>query len=271
MSDATTTPVTVTRLRKMKQAGEKIAVLTSYDAAFAKVSEEAGVDVLLVGDTLGMVVQGKETTVPVTMEDMIYHTRMVRRVTRRTLVIADFPFMTYTTPEQALENAARLMQEGGAQMVKLEGGLTEVEIVSRLSKHGIPVCAHVGLLPQSIYKLGGYRVQGRDKAAAKAILTDAKALQQAGADMIVLECIPIALAKDISQALEIPTIGIGAGVECDGQVLVLYDMLGITPGHRPKFSKDFLAGQSGGISAAISDYVKDVKSGTFPAEEHSFV
>ncbi len=261
--------VSVTTLRKMKEAGEKFAALTAYDASFARLLDEAGVVVALVGDSLGIVLQGEESTVPVTLDEMIYHTRLVRRGCERAMVVADLPFMTYTSPEQAMNSAARLMKEGGAQMVKLEGGALMVETVRALAQRGVPVCAHLGLLPQSVHKLGGYRVQGRDSEAAEIMLADALALEQAGADLLVLECIPRQLAKHISETLSIPVIGIGAGPDTDGQVLVLYDMLGITPGKRPSFSRDFLA-ETGSVSAAIVAYMQQVRSGIFPGDEHSF-
>lgn len=260
--------VTVTTLRKMKREGEKIAMLTAYDASFGKVLDENGVDVVLVGDSLGMVIQGHDTTVPVTMDDMVYHTRAVAKTCQRALVIGDLPFMSYTSPEMALRNSARLMQESGAQMVKLEGGAPQVATVAQLAHHGVPVCAHLGLQPQSVHKLGGYRVQGRDEAVAKQMVADAKALQDAGADLLVLECVPVALAQQITQELEIPTIGIGAGRECDGQVLVLHDMLGISP-RAPKFSHDFI-GSGATIAQAVASYVQAVKAGTFPEDQHCF-
>lgn len=260
--------VTVTALRKMKREAEKIVMLTAYDASFAKVLDEQGVEIILVGDSLGMVIQGHDTTVPVTMDDMIYHTRAVAKASQYALVIGDLPFMSYTSPELALRNSARLMQESGAQMVKLEGGAPQVATVRQLTHHGVPVCAHLGLQPQSVHKLGGYRVQGRDAAVAQQMLDDAKALQDAGADMVVLECVPVALAAQITQALEIPTIGIGAGRECDGQVLVLHDMLGISP-RAPKFSQDFI-GTGATIPQAVAAYVQAVKTGAFPADQHCF-
>ena len=261
--------ITVTSLRGMKQAAEKIAVLTAYDASFAHILDEAGVEILLVGDSLGMVVQGRETTLPVTLDDMIYHTRMVAAGSQRALIMADMPFMSYANPQQALENAGRLMKEGGAHMVKLEGGAPLVETVRGLSAYGIPVCAHLGLLPQSVHKLGGYRVQGKDAESAEHMLLDARAMEAAGADVLLLECVPATLAVEIAAALEIPVIGIGAGPGVDAQVLVLYDMLGITPGKRPRFSQDFLQ-QGGDIRAAVTAYVQAVKSGAFPAAEQSF-
>lgn len=261
--------VSVATLRKMKEAGEKFSALTAYDASFARLLDEAGVAVALVGDSLGMVLQGGESTVSVTVDEMIYHTRLVRRGCERAMVVADMPFMSYATPDLAMHTAARLMKEGGAQMVKLEGGALMVETVRQLTQRGVPVCAHLGLLPQSVHKLGGYRVQGRDSEAAEAMLADALAMEQAGADLLVLECIPRLLARRISEALSIPVIGIGAGPDTDGQVLVLYDMLGITPGKRPSFSRDFLA-ETGTVAAAITAYVLQVRAGTFPGDEHSF-
>ena len=260
-------PITVTTLAKLKSAREKFTVLTAYDASFAALLEAAGVEVLLVGDSLGMVVQGQRTTVPVTIEDMIYHTRNVARGCRTALLMADMPFASYAAVDQAVGNAARLMREGGAQMVKLEGGAWLVETVRQLSRNGIPVCAHLGLLPQSVHKLGGYKVQGREEAAAQQILDEALALQDAGADVALVECIPAELATRLAEALTIPLIGIGAGPGCDAQVLVSYDMLGITPGRRPKFSKDFLTGHDS-VQAAVEAYVRAVKSGEFPGPEH---
>ena len=260
-------PITITTLAKMKRDREKFAVLTAYDASFAAMMEAAGVEVLLVGDSLGMVVQGQRTTVPVTMEDMIYHTRLVARGCQTALLMADMPFASYATVEQGVRNAARLMGEGGARMVKLEGGGWLVETVRQLSRNGIPVCAHLGLLPQSVHKLGGYRVQGREEASARQIIDEALALQEAGADVALAECIPAELAARLTEALDIPLIGIGAGAGCDAQVLVSYDMLGITPGRRPRFSKNFLTGHDS-LQAAVEAYVRAVKSGEFPGPEH---
>jgi 3-methyl-2-oxobutanoate hydroxymethyltransferase len=252
----------------MKQTGEKIAMLTAYDASFARVLDNQGVDIILVGDSLGMVIQGHDTTVPVTIDEMVYHTRAVTQGSQRALVIGDLPFMSYTSPEMALRNSARLMQEGRAHMVKLEGGAPQVATVAQLAHHGVPVCAHLGLQPQSVHKLGGYRVQGRDEAVAKQMLADAKALQDAGADLLVLECVPVAVAAEITQALTIPVIGIGAGRECDGQVLVLHDMLGISA-KAPKFSQDFM-GDGATIPQAVAAYVQAVKANTFPQDQHCF-
>jgi len=259
----------LTHLRKMKAENDKIAVLTAYDASFGHHLELAGVDVILVGDSLGMVIQGQESTLPVTVDDMIYHTRNVIRGTETVFVIADMPFMSYANTEQAIHNAARLMAEGGAHMVKLEGGAVVADTVKQLVDRGIPVCAHLGLLPQSVHRLGGYRVQGRDDDAAEQLIQDALSLQQAGADMVVLECVPAELAKRVTAAVDMAVIGIGAGSDVDGQVLVLYDMLGLTPGKRPRFSHDFLA-DTGAIPAALKKYVQDVKSGYFPSSEHHF-
>ncbi len=263
------TPVTVTVLRRLKQAGEKFACLTAYDATFAAVLDSAGVEVLLVGDTLGMVVQGRETTLPVTMDDMVYHARAVGRGRRRALLMVDMPFMSYATTGQALTNAARLMREGLAQMVKLEGGRLQAETVRQLAERGIPVCAHLGLTPQSVHKLGGYRVQGREEAAAHAIVEDARALEQAGADVLLLECVPSSLSERIVSTVAVPVIGIGAGPACDGQVLVLYDMLGITPGPLPRFVRDFMSGTQS-VHGAVAAYVQAVKQGTFPGPEHGY-
>jgi len=261
--------LSLTALRKMKAAQEKIAVLTAYDASFSHALEHAGVEVILVGDSLGMVIQGQESTVPVTVDDMIYHTANVVRGCETPFIIADMPFMSYANADKAIANAARLMAEGGAQMVKLEGGAVIVDTVEQLTSRGIPVCAHLGLLPQSVHRLGGYIVQGREQQAAEELLADAIRLEQAGADMLVLECVPATLAKRVTEALSIPVIGIGAGKDCDGQVLVIYDMLGLTPGRRPRFSHDFLA-ETGSIQAALSRYVQAVKAAEFPNAEQQF-
>ncbi len=257
--------ITVTHLAQLKTRGEKIAMLTCYDAGFAPLLEEARVEVILVGDSLGMVVQGHDSTVPVSLEAMLYHTRLVSRASQRALVLADMPFLSYTSAQQALETAACLVKEGGAQMVKLEGGTHQLGIVEALSEQGVPVCAHLGLQPQSILRLGGYRVQGKAPEAAELMQREAKALEEAGAQLLVLECVPAQLAQEISVSLKIPVIGIGAGVHCDGQVLVLHDVLGISR-HRPRFSRDFLA-QGGGIAQALKAYVSAVKAGNFPNTE----
>lgn len=253
----------------MARAGEKIAMLTCYDASFAGVLEEAGVEVLLIGDSLGMVLQGKESTLSVTLGDVGYHTRCVSRGSKRAFIVADMPFGSYhLSPEQAFENAATLIS-AGAHMVKLEGGETMAEAITFLSKRGVPVCAHLGLTPQSIHQLGGYRVQGTSDEAARVILRDAKILQEAGAGMLVLEAVPAQLAKAVTESIAIPTIGIGAGVDCSGQVLVLHDMLDVYPGRRARFVKNFLKG-SDSIQHAVQRYVEEVKSKTFPAAEHCF-
>lgn len=263
-------PVTVTTLRDMKRAGEKIACLTAYDFSFASLLDRAGVDLVMVGDSLGMVVQGHESTLPVSMADMIYHSACVARAVRRALLVVDLPFMSYQkNPEQALASAGRLMQRGGAHVVKLEGGAVMAPTVRFLTERGVPVCAHIGLTPQSVHQLGGYRVQGRGDEAARRLTTDARALQEAGASLLVLEAVPAGLARDISSDLDIPTIGIGAGVHCDGQVLVLHDMLGIYPRPSPKFSHNFMPGNDS-IEAAVRAYVTAVKDGRFPGPEHSY-
>ncbi|MCI0506060.1 MAG: 3-methyl-2-oxobutanoate hydroxymethyltransferase [Gammaproteobacteria bacterium] len=261
--------ITVATLKKMKAAGEKFVCLTAYDALFAQVLEAAGIEILLVGDSLGMVIQGHESTLPVTIDDIVYHTQTVHRGSKQALIMADMPFMSYINETQALENAARVLKEGGAHIVKLEGGAAFAGIVRQLTAHGIPVCGHLGLLPQSVNKIGGYKVQGTDAQSAKSILNDAKILEQAGCDVMLLECVPLELARQVTESLSIPVIGIGAGPHCDGQVLVLQDMLGITPGKRPRFTHDFLK-DTGSVSAAVEAYVKAVKTGAFPLEQHSF-
>jgi 3-methyl-2-oxobutanoate hydroxymethyltransferase len=264
----TAKPVTAATLAAMKGRGERIACLTCYDASFCRLLEDAGVEVVLVGDSLGMVIQGRETTLPVTLRDMVYHAACVSRGRRRSLLVTDLPFLSYATPERALASAARLMQGGGAHMVKLEGGGAVVDTVRLLAGNGVPVCAHLGLLPQSVHRLGGYRYQGLDPSSAEAIRRDALALEQAGAGLLVLECVPAQLAGEISKALAIPVIGIGAGSRCDGQVLVLYDVLGLTPGRPPRFSKDFTAG-AGSIDGALKAFVEAVKDGSFPGPEQT--
>lgn len=260
---------TIATLQRYKTTQQKIAALTCYDASFAQIAEQAGVDLLLVGDSLGMVVQGHTSTLPVTLDDMIYHTAHVARASQQALLIADMPFMSYGNPEQAFHNAGRLMQAGGAQMVKLEGGAIMVPIVRYLTERGIPVCAHLGLLPQSIHQLGSYQVQGRAPDAAHQLRQDAEQLQAAGAQLLVVECIPSALAASLSQTLPIPVIGIGAGAATDGQILVLYDMLGISLNKIPRFAHNFLA-EAGHIPAAIQAYVTAVRNGSFPTAQHSF-
>ena len=258
--------ITTQTLQQMKQQGEKIACLTAYDASFAEQLEQQGVDVILVGDSLGMVIQGKDTTLAVSVNDMIYHTACVTENIRRPLVIIDMPFMSYSNEAQAVGNAARMIRESGATMVKLEGGKTMLPIIKSLTEKGIAVCGHLGLTPQSVHQLGGYRVQGKTADEYQQILNDALALEKTGASLLVLECVPSALAKEITASLKIPTIGIGAGADCDGQVLVLHDMLGVSS-LVPKFSRNFLEDQAN-IPAAIDSYVQAVKAQTFPGLEH---
>ncbi len=263
-------PVTVPGLRAMKAQAQRIAMLTAYDASFAWQLEAAGIDVALVGDSLGMVVQGYANTLPVTLEHMVYHTAAVARGLRATLLLADLPFMADRDVAHVLEAGARLVGEAGAAMVKIEGAARHVlEGIAALTAHAIPVCAHLGLTPQSVHRFGGFRVQGREQEAADRVLADALAVQAAGADLLVMEGVPVELGRRVTGALAIPVIGIGAGPDCDGQVLVMHDLLGITPGKRPRFSKDFLAGRDS-VAAAINAYAEDVRSGAFPAPEHCF-
>ena len=261
--------VTIDYLQGLKQAGEKIAALTAYDASFARIMDEAGVEIILVGDSLGMVLHGAEDTLSVSMQDMIYHCKMVSRVSRQALVVVDMPYRSYETGSEACDNALELMEMGGAEVVKLEGGADKAKIVEDLVSRGIPVCGHIGLQPQSVRKYGGYKVQGRNEEQAELILADAKALQAAGACMMVLECIPVALAERITNEVSVPAIGIGAGADCDGQVLVIYDVLGLSP-HSPYMAKNFL-NETGSIQSAVREYIYAVKTGTFPGMEHSFI
>jgi 3-methyl-2-oxobutanoate hydroxymethyltransferase len=262
-------PVNVSTLRRMKEGDEPIACLTAYDASYAALVDAAGTDLVLVGDSLGMVVQGHDTTVPVTVNDIIYHCRNVARGLRRAFLVADMPFMSYTEPHQALDNAVRLMQEGGAMMVKLEGGDDQVEIVAHLARHDIPVCAHLGLKPQSVHKIGGFKVQGREPDKAREMRDAARRLEDAGADIVLLECVPNEVAQTITKALHVPVIGIGAGPHVDGQILVLYDILDITQGRTPRFVKNFQAGRDSPL-AALEAYVGAVKDGSYPEPEHCF-
>ena len=260
---------TLTKLQSMRSKGEKIAVLTCYDASFAALLEAQGVDVLLVGDSLGMVLQGHETTLPVTLDDMVYHTACVARGSKQAFILSDMPFGTFQiSPQKAFTHAEKLMV-AGAQMVKLEGGAVMVETVCFLTKRGIPVCGHIGLTPQSVNQLGGYRVQGKEPAAAQKLLQDAVALEQAGASMLLLEAVPALLAAEITSQLTIPTIGIGAGAACSGQVLVLHDMLDIYPGKKARFVKNYMQGAAS-VTDAVAHYVREVKAGEFPGTEHSF-
>ena len=263
-----TRPITLSQLQKMKAEGEKFTCLTSYDATFTHVMNAAGVETILIGDSLGMVIQGQDSTLPVTIADMCYHISAVKRGNSHAFLIADMPFMSYSKPEQALDNAAKLMQ-AGANMVKLEGGSWLCDTVKLLSQRGIPVCAHLGLTPQAVHKLGGYKVQGKTTAAAETIKQESLALEAAGADILLYECIPTELGREITALVSVPTIGIGAGQHTDGQVLVLHDMLGINLGKRPRFVKNFLTdGRS--IQQAFEAYVDEVKHTTFPAAEHGF-
>ena len=262
-------PVNVSTLRDMKERGEPIACLTAYDASFAVLIDAAGTDLVLVGDSLGMVIQGHDTTVPVTVDDIIYHTKIVSRGLRRAFLVADMPFMSYSDPAQALHNAVQMMQEGGAMMIKLEGGAGQIEIVEHLARHDIPVCAHLGLKPQSVHKIGGFRVQGREPEQAQQMVENAKRLQDAGADIVLLECVPNELGAAVNEALHVPVIGIGAGPNVDGQILVLYDILDITQGKTPKFVRNFMHGNDSPL-AALSSYVKAVKDRSYPAPEHCF-
>jgi len=262
--------VTTAVIRDMKRKGEKIAMLTAYDYPTALIVDEAGVDIILVGDSLGMVILGYDSTLPVTMDEMIHHTKAVSRAVKRAMVVGDMPFMSYqVSAEDALYNAARFLQEAGAQGVKMEGGREVAEITRRITSAGIPVMAHLGLTPQSVHQFGGYKVQGKEDASAKRIIEDAKLLEEAGAFSLVLECVPATLAKAVTESLTIPTIGIGAGVDCDGQVLVLHDMLGMFEKFIPKFVKTY-AKLNVQMKESIQQYIDDVKRSIFPEKKHSF-
>lgn len=261
-------PTTVSHLRQWKQEQRKFATITAYDASFAQLFAEQGIKVLLVGDSLGMTLQGHDSTLPVTVADVAYHTRAVRRGAPASLLLADLPFMSYATPEQACQSSAELMR-AGANMVKLEGGSWLCETVKMLAERAVPVCGHLGLTPQSVNVFGGYKVQGRDELAAKQLLIDAQNLELAGMQLLVLECVPTELARQVTETLSIPVIGIGAGNATDGQILVMHDALGITGGHIPKFAKNFLA-ESGDIRSAIQLYIQEVEQGIYPDEAHSF-
>jgi 3-methyl-2-oxobutanoate hydroxymethyltransferase len=262
-------PVNVSTLRDMKAKGEPIACLTAYDASYGALVDAGGADLVLVGDSLGMVIQGHDTTVPVTVDDVVYHSRAVARGLRRAFLVADMPFMSYANPEQALDNSVRMMQQGGAMMIKLEGGEGQVEIVEHLARHDIPVCAHLGLKPQSVHKIGGFKVQGREAEQAEKMIRAAALLQDAGADIVLLECVPNELGKVIRDSLDVPVIGIGAGPNVDGQILVLYDILDITIGRTPRFVRNFQADCTSPLEA-IRSYVAAVKDGSYPAPEHCF-
>lgn len=265
--------VHISELRRMRDAGERIACLTCYDASFALIEDRAGVDVILIGDSLGMVVHGRNSTTAVTVADIAYHSRAVAPHLKRAFLVADLPFLSFATRERALDASQRLMQEGGAKMVKLEGGREQADIVEYLSVRGVPVCAHLGLQPQLIHKMGAFKVQGRDNAAAEAMLHDARILEEAGADMLLLECVPSKLGKQITDASQVPVIGIGAGPDVSGQILVLHDILNISPmvtlGRTPRFVQNFMQGGAD-IETAIRAYVQAVKSGAYPAPEHCF-
>jgi 3-methyl-2-oxobutanoate hydroxymethyltransferase len=261
--------LSLTALHKMAQDGDRITMLTCYDASFAALLDAAGIDTLLIGDSLGMVLQGHDSTLPVTLRDIAYHTACVARGAKRAFIIADMPFGSFqVSPAQAFENAVQLMA-AGAQMVKLEGGEPMAETVAFLAARGVPVCGHLGLTPQSVHQFGGYRVQGKTESQAQRLIAEAKMLEDAGAGMLVLELIPAALAREVTAQLRMPTIGIGAGVDCSGQVLVLHDMLDVFPGKKAKFVKNFMRG-TGSIQGAVEAYIKEVKARTYPGPEHSF-
>ncbi|MEI6895524.1 MAG: 3-methyl-2-oxobutanoate hydroxymethyltransferase [Colwellia sp.] len=260
--------ISTASLLNMKQQGEKISTITAYDASFAKLFDQAGIHAILIGDSLGMVLQGQDSTLPVTIDEMVYHTRCVKKGAVESLIIADMPFMSYSSQDLALANAALLMQ-AGASMVKLEGGAWLYDTIAALVERGIPVCAHLGLTPQSVNIFGGFKVQGRENDKAQQMIADAKALETAGAQLLVLECIPQDLGKTITTALTIPTIGIGAGKDTDGQILVMHDALGIACNYMPKFSRNFLK-DTGDIKKAIELYISEVSQGNFPADEHVF-
>ena len=261
--------LTVPALRKLKTERQRIVALTAYDAGFARSMDEAGIDLVLVGDSLGMVCQGHDSTLPVTVDDIVYHVGCVARGLSSTFLVADLPFQADATPERALEASTRCLQAGAA-MVKLEGAGHKLAVIHFLAEREIPVCAHLGLTPQSVLRLGGYKVQGREAAAARKLVADAQAVAEAGADLLVLECMPSALAAEITAAVAIPTIGIGAGPDCDGQILVMHDLLGLNSGHRrPRFVKDFLAG-GGSVLGAFQAYADAVRAGTFPGPEHGY-
>lgn len=260
--------ITTATLKKMKQQGEKIATITAYDASFAKLFDQAGIHAILIGDSLGMVLQGHDDTLPVSVDDMAYHTQSVKRGVSNTLIISDLPFMSYATTEMAFANATKLMQ-AGASIVKMEGGKWLAPTIAALVERGIPVCGHLGLTPQSVNVFGGFKVQGREEAQAQAMIDDAKLLEQAGVQLLVLECVPASLGKAISEAVSIPTIGIGAGKDTDGQILVMHDALGISFSYMPKFSRNFLQ-ETGDIKQAIALYIDEVANGNFPGKEHIF-
>ena len=261
--------VTLNTLRDLKSKGEKIACLTAYDATFANLVDKAGTELILVVDSLGMVVQGHKTTVPVKIEDMIYHTKIVASSVNYSFLISDMPFMSFYNANVALDNAKRLMQDGGAQMVKLEGNRSQINIIEKLALSDIPICAHIGLRPQSVNKMGGYKVQGKSSNEANALIQEAKKIEDSGADLLLLECVSSQTAKELASEISIPIIGIGAGLEVDGQILVLYDILGISQGQLPKFSKNYMDGNNT-IEDAIKQYIQEVKTLKYPTDKHSF-
>ena len=262
--------ITLSNLHKMMREGERITMLTCYDASFASLLDGAGVDTLLIGDSLGNVLQGHESTLPVSLRDIVYHTGCVARGAKNAFIIGDMPFGTFqVSPQDAFRNAAEIMA-AGAQMVKIEGGRPMLETINFLTERGIPVCGHLGLTPQSVHQLGGYKVQGKAEDDAQRLLDDARILEEAGAGMIVLEAIPASLASQVTAAAKVPTIGIGAGIDCHGQVLVLHDMLDVYPGKKAKFVKNFMKAAAGSIHDAVALYVAEVRSGKFPGREHSF-
>ena len=262
--------ITVPHLRKLKQQGERFACLTAYDYSFGKLVEQCGVEVVLVGDSLGMIIQGHDTTIPVTLDEIKYHASAVNAALDNAMLMVDMPFGSLNSPQQALDNASDILKATQAQVVKLEGGITQLKAVEMLSSYGIASCAHLGLQPQHVHKMGGYRVQGKTKNSADQVLATACDLEQAGADILLLECVPATLAALITKTLQIPVIGIGAGTDVDGQILVLHDMLNVTSGKKPKFSKNFMQGQTS-IQAAVSRYVSEVKGGQFPDQSHCFL
>ena len=270
IADGNVKPLTLQDFSRMRADGEKIACLTAYDASFARLEDAAGVEWVLVGDSLGMVIHGQPSTVAVSVDDIVYHCRATAHGLQRGFLVADMPFLSFSTTDEAMFNARRLMQEGYAKMVKLEGGAVQAEIVEFLTLRGVPVCGHLGLRPQLIHKLGGFKVQGREDAVAAQMIEDAKVLEQAGADMLLLECVPTSLARRITESAGVPVIGIGAGPDVDGQILVLHDILGVSRGRKPRFVRDFLQGTDGDVEAAIRAYVQAVKSGEYPDVEHSF-
>ncbi len=268
LQESSRSAVTVPKLRAMREAGEKIAMLTCYDASFSALLDRCGIDVMLIGDSLGNVLQGHGTTLPVTLADIAYHTAAVARGNTNALIVADMPFGTVSSPEATYANAVQLMR-AGAQMVKIEGGEWTANIVRYLVERAIPVCGHVGLTPQSVHAFGGFKVQGKTDAGAEQLMRDSLTFQEAGAQLIVIEAVPTLVARDVTTKLKVPTIGIGAGIDCSGQVLVLHDMLGIFPGKRPRFVKDFMQGQQS-IAGAVEAYVRAVKESSFPGPEHTF-